>query len=167
MKRLNKVLRIAVILLIGTLVTQATAFAQIGPDGNSNARQGRIVGLWDVDVIITNCVSGTVLFTFDAMHKFERGGTGQVVPATNPSGNSAHMLVWSHAGGNDYQWAMKLFRFVDGNYVGWTVITSEVSISADANEYEGSGVAEVFDTDGNLLGESCPTFTGTRFTAEY
>lgn len=167
MKCLNKVLRIATILLIGTLVTQATAFAQIGPDANSNARQGRIVGLWDVNVSITNC-GGVTLFTFPAMHKFERGGTGQVVPATNPASNSAHMLVWSHVGGNDYQSAMKLFRFdPNGNYIGWTVVTSEISISEDANEYEGSGVAEVFDTDGNLLGESCPTFTGTRFTAEY
>jgi hypothetical protein len=60
-----------------------------------------------------------------------------------------------------------MFRFTpDGNYIGWTVVTSEVSLSADGNEYEGSGVADFFDINGNLLGHSCPVFSGTRFTGE-
>ena len=54
----------------------------------------------------------------------------------------------------------------NGNYIGWTVVTSEVSLSDDANEYTGSGVAQFFDPAGNPVGGSCPTFTGTRFTGE-
>ena len=166
MNRMTRIFGIAAAVLVGALMVQATAWAQIGPDANSNARQGRIVGLWDVEVTITNC-NGLSLFTFPALHKYERGGTGQVVPATNPAGLSAHMLVWSHAGGHDYQTAVKMFRFDgNGNYIGWTVLTSEVSLGEDANSYTGSGVAQFFDTGGNPVGGSCPTFTATRFTGE-
>ena len=166
MNRMKRIFGIAAVVLVGAFSVQATAWAQIGPDANSNARQGRIVGLWDVNVSVTNC-GGVTLFTFPALHKYERGGTGQVVPSTNPAALSAHMVVWNHAGGDDYQTAMKMFRFDPlGNYIGWTVVTSEVSLSADGNEYEGSGVAEFFDVDGNLLGYSCPVFSGTRFSGE-
>ena len=165
MKRMKRIFGMAAAVLLGVFVVQATAWAQHGPD----ALKGRIVGLWDVVVTIYDCTSGEMLFDpFPALHKYERGGSGQVVPATNPAGLSAHMLVWSHAGGYDYQTSVKMFRFDPaGNYVGWTVVTSDVSLSADANDYEGSGIAEFFNTGGIRLGESCPTFTGTRFTAEY
>ena len=167
MNRLNKAIGIATLLLIGTIGAPVMATAQIGPDASTNARQGKIVGLWDVQVTITHCASGTPLFTFPAMHKYERGGTGQVVPATNPAGLSAHMLVWSYAGNNTYQTSMKMFQFDGGgNYIGWVVVTSEVSLGEDGNDYAGSGVAEFFDINGNPVGGSCPTFTGTRFTGE-
>ena len=167
MNCMKRVFGMPAAVLVGAMFVQSTAWAQIGPDPNSNAHQSRIVGLWDVEVTITHCASGTPLFRFPAIHKYERGGTGQVVPATNPAGLSAHMLVWSHAGGYDYQMAMKMFRFDGtGNYIGWTVLTSELSLSNDANEYAGSGIAEFFDTDGNPVGGSCPIFSGTRFTGE-
>jgi hypothetical protein len=168
MNRLNKVFRIAGALLIGMLATQATAYAQIGPDPDTMGRASKIVGLWDVEAAITRCDTGDALFTFPALHKYERGGTGQVVPATNPAGLSAHMVVWNFAGGKDFQTAMKMFQFdATGIPIGWVVVTSEVSINEDADEYVGSGVAEFFDMNGDPTGVvTCPVFTGTRFTGE-
>jgi len=165
MNRMSKAIGIATFLLIGTIGVQTTAFAQIGPDTSTFARQSRLVGVWDVVVTITHCASGTPLFTFPALHKYERGGTGQVVPATNPAGLSAHVLVWNYAGGTDFQTAMKMFQFDgNGNYTGWVVVTNEISLSEDGDSYVGSGVAEFFDTSGNPVGGSCPTFTATRFS---
>lgn len=167
MKRLNKVIGITVALLIGTIVAQATAYAQIGPDPQTNARHSRIVGLWDVQVTNSNCATGAPLSTFSAMHKYELGGTGQVVPAGSPTALSAHMMIWNHVSGNDYQVSLKMFRFDGaGNAIGWIVLTNEVSINEAADEYAGSGVAQVFDAAGNLVGGSCPSFVGTRFTGE-
>ena len=167
MKRLNRVILITAAVLIGSLDTYATAFAQIGPTPQTNARNSRIVGLWDVQVTVTNCATGAPLTTFPAMHKYEFGGTGQVVPAGNPSALSAHMMIWSHASGNDYLMSFKMFRYDgDGHTIGWNVVTNEISINEAADEYAGSGVAEFFDLNGNLLGASCPTFAGTRFTGE-
>ena len=165
MKGLNKVARVIAVVLIGSLVALPTVHAQIGPDPNSNARQNRIVGVWDVEVTITRCDNGARLFTFPALHKYERAGTGQVVPATDPAALSAHVMVWSHAGGNNFQTAMKMFQFDgDGKYIGWVVVTSEVSINEGGDEYTGSGVAQFFNTAGDLVGGSCPLFSGIRFT---
>lgn len=167
MKRMNRVIGIAATLLIGTFVAQATAHAQIGPDPQTNARHSRIVGLWDVQVTVNPCAGGTPIGGFLALHKYELGGTGQVVPATNPASLSAHMMIWNHVSGNDYLMSMKMYRFNAGGIpIGWTVITSEVSINEAADEYAGSGIAEFFDAAGNLLGASCPSFVGTRFTGE-
>jgi hypothetical protein len=167
MKRLHKMVGITATLLLGILVTHATAMAQAGPDPRTNARHSRIVGLWDVNVTVANCISGAPLATFRAMHKYELGGTGQVVPATNPAGLSAHMTIWNHIAGNDYQMSMKMFRFDGaGTAIGWIVVTNEISINEAADEYAGSGVAEFFDANGYKFMESCPSFVGTRFTNE-
>ena len=165
MQRPNKVIGIATALLIGILMTYATAFAQIGPDPQTNARPNRIVGLWDVEVSLENCVTGTPLGSFLAMHKYELGGTGQVVPAGNPTALSAHMMIWSHVSGNHYLMSLKMFRYDGaGNTVGWNVLTNEISINEAADEYAGSGIAQIFNTAGELVGTSCPSFVGTRFT---
>jgi hypothetical protein len=146
------------------LVTYGTAFAQIGPDPRTNARNSKIVGLWDVEVTVTNC-AGVTLSEFLAMHKYEFGGTGQVVPAGDPTALSAHMVIWNHVSGNDYQMSIKMFRYNPaGELIGWTVLTNEIRINEAADEYAGSGIAEVFDAGGNFLVALCPSFEGTRFT---
>lgn len=163
MKQLNRVFGIAIAILIGTCLTQGLVYADTDSDQKTNARHSRIVGIWDVNVVIDNC-SGVTVGSFRAVHKYELGGTGQVVPATNPASLSEHSMIWSHVHGNDYRTAVKMFRFdQSGQYIGWIVIRNEVSISKDRENYSGSGVAEVFDANGNYLFASCPSFTGTRF----
>jgi len=167
MKRLNKIIAIAAALSLGVLVTYGNAFADSGQERRTSARHARIVGLWDVDVTVTHCGTGATLSTFSALHKYELGGTGQVVPYSDNSGLSAHMMVWEHVEGNDYMMAVKMYRFdAARNNIGWVILNNEVSINEDADEYHGSGTAQFFDAAGNLLGGSCPTFVGTRFTGE-
>lgn len=163
----NKPVGLAITLLIALFFAQSAVYAQADKDQRSKARQSRIVGLYDVDVVVTDCATGAALASFRAMHKYEVGGTGQVVPATNPVGLSEHSMIWSHVRGNDYRIAVKFFRFdATGNNIGWVIIRNDVSISDDANAYSGYGVAEIFDSAGVWLTASCPTFSGTRFTGE-
>jgi hypothetical protein len=139
--------------------SQTTAWAQ-----SEKARHNRIVGVWDVQVTVRNCNNGIPLFNFSALHKYELGGIGQVVPATNPTALSAHISVWKPLEKNVYQMAFKMFRFdAAGNNIGWVVVRNDVAITADGIGYAGSGRAETFDSNGNSVGASCPTFTGTRF----
>ena len=101
-------------------------YADGDSDHKTNARHSRIVGLWDVDVVIDNC-SGITVGSFRAMHKYELGGTGQIVPATNPTSLSEHSMIWSHVRGDDYRTVVKMFRFdTNGQYIGWIVIRNEV-----------------------------------------
>lgn len=164
MKLTNRVIA-ATAFTVALAFTYTVAEAQIGPNPKNGPRQGRIAGLWDVEVTVTHCESGVPLATFQALHKFERGGTGQIVPATNPAALSAHMMIWSHVDESDYLQSAKFYRFDGaGTAVGWVVLTNEITLNPDADEYEGSGVAEIFDADGNLLATSCPILAATRFT---
>lgn len=165
--QLNKAVLVAMTLLIALVATQSAVYAHEGNDPKSNARHNRIVGLYDIDVVVADCATGATLASFRAMHKYELGGTGQVVPATNPVGLSEHSMIWSHIRGNDYRSIVKAFRFdAAGNNIGWIVIRNDVSISGDANSYSGYGIAEIYNAAGALVGASCPSFTGTRFTGE-
>jgi len=165
--QINKAAGIAIAMLIALFLTQGVAYAQTGNEQTSNALHNRIVGLFDVDVVVTNCATGATLASFRALHKYELGGTGQVVPATSPVGLSEHSMIWSHIRGNDYRAAVKAFRFdAAGNNIGWIIIRNDVSISGDANSYSGYGIAEVYNSAGVLIAASCPSFTGTRFTGE-
>ena len=167
MKRLKSFIAITAAVLTGALAMQATVYAESESNPQTLARHNRIVGLWDVQVTVTNCANGAPLATFPALHKYELGGTGQVVPGTNPAGLSAHMVIWNHVEGNTYQMAIKFFRFdAVGNRIGWAVLNNEISIDEDAEVYSGSGVSQSFDNTGNLVGGGCPIFTGTRFTGE-
>lgn len=157
----------AITLLIALFVTQSAVNAHAGNDLKNNARHSRIVGLYDVDVVVGDCSTGAALASFRALHKYEQGGTGQVVPATSPVGLSEHSMIWSHVHGNDYRNVVKTFRFdAAGNNIGWIVIRNEISISGDAISYSGYGIAEIYNAAGNLVATSCPSFTGTRFTGE-
>lgn len=167
MKHLNRVSGIVIAVLIGTFVLQGTVYAGIYPGERTNARHNRVVGLWDVEAVVANCVTGATIASFPALHTYHLGGTGQVVPAGNPTGLSAHMMVWSHVADNDYQMAFKMYRYDPaGTYIGWVVVNTEVSINEAADEYVGSGVADFFNAAGDFLFSSCPAFIGTRFTGE-
>jgi hypothetical protein len=145
-----------VLLLVFCLNTIASA-------DSKKSRANRIVGVWDVTVTIYDCSTGDALFTFPGLHKYELGGTGQVVPATNPAGLSAHMTTWSYVSKNDYTLTVKMFSFdPTGTNVGYNIIRGNVSINDNATQYTGSGQASFYDVNGNLLGMSCPSFTGVR-----
>jgi hypothetical protein len=153
------IVRTAVLLLALVGIMPTMASAQI-----ENSRDNRIVGVWDVNVTVRNCTTGITLTTFRGLHKYEVGGTGQVVPATNPAALSPHVSVWKQVDKNLYSMSFKMFRFDSaGNNIGWIVVRNDVAINEDATAYAGSGRADVFDLNGNVVGASCPTFTGTRF----
>jgi hypothetical protein len=156
--------KLGTVLLLLVLVggVQTTVSAQ-----NVDARHNRIVGLWDIQVTNFNCSTGAPLASFRGLHKYELGGTAQVVPATNPALLSAHMGIWRHVHGDNYQLTFKMFRFdAAGSNIGWNVVKFKVAINEDATAVAGLGQSEVFDSNGNTLAVTCPAFTGTRFVGE-
>lgn len=167
MKYLNKSNVIASTVMFIMLFTSLAASANDSSEAKSSDRGNRIVGLWDVQVAVASCAGGPAFTTFKGMHQYQFGGTGQIVPAGNPTGLSAHMMVWTHLDGNNYLSRFKMYRYDSaGNTLGWNIVTNEVSLSKNGKQYSGAGIAEIFDNNGNLLMASCPSFTGTRFSAE-
>ncbi len=152
-------LRTVLALLMVTLGVQTLAPAQ-----SVNAQENRIVGVWNAQVAILNCATGTTMFSFRGLNKFELGGTAQVVPATNPTALSAHVGIWSYVQDNNYKLTFKMFRFdAAGNNIGWQIVRFDLVVNEDATQYAGSGKAEVLDSNGNVVGTTCPVLTGMRF----
>jgi hypothetical protein len=155
----QSMLRTALVLAVLIGVLQTTATAQ-----SAHARENRIVGVWDVQVTLLNCSTGATLASFRGLNKYELGGTAQVVPATNPTALSAHVGTWSYVDGNNYKLSFKMFRFDPaGNNIGWQIVRFDIATNEDASAYAGLGHADVFDSNGNIVGSSCPTLIGTRF----
>jgi len=155
----SSILQAAVVLLVVVGGMQAVSAAQ-----SNSANASRIVGVWDVQVTVLNCSTGVQIASFKALHKYELGGTAQFVSSANPAVFSPQVGVWSPAPKDQYQVAFKMFQFDGaGNNIGWNVVRNTVTINKDATLYAGTGRADIYDLNGNLLGSSCPTFTGTRF----
>ncbi|GEM_PF-2285799 len=155
---------VSLLLTLVVGVQPMTSAQVVDAHHNNNARRNRIVGVWDAQIGNFDCSTGTQLASFRGLHKYELGGTAQVVPATNPALLSAHVGIWRHVRGNNYQLTFKIFRFdAGGNNVGWNVVKFNVALNEDGSGEAGSGQSEVFDANGNLLATTCPTFTGTRF----
>ena len=147
-----------------TVLTLVVAMQTAATAQSVQARENRIVGVWDAQVAILNCATGATLASFRGLNKFELGGTAQVVPATNPTALSAHMGTWKAVDKDTYQLSFKMFRFDPaGNNVGWQIVRFDIALNEDASAYAGLGHADVFDSNGNIVGSSCPTLTGTRF----
>jgi hypothetical protein len=164
MSRIVRRAGLAGAMLVGALLIQSTLANDIRPDPRTHARHDRIVGLWDVDVAVGQC-GGPLGPPFQALHQYHLGGTGQVVPSSSPTALSAHLLVWKHVGGNRYEASMKFYRYdANGVAVGFNIITNELVLNDEGDEYAGSGVAEFFTIDGQFQFAVCPQFVATRFT---
>jgi hypothetical protein len=72
-------------------------------------------------------------------------------------------VLGSNVSKNDYTLTFKMYRYdSDGNYTGYGIVRNNISINDDGTQYSGSGQGDAYDPDGNLLGSSCPSFTGVR-----
>ena len=92
-----------------------------------------------------------------------------MVPAGNPTGLSAHILVWSYAGNDEYVAAIKFFRYdAAGAPIGYTVINNVLSLNETADGFIGEGLADFYDMAGAPAPpySLCPQIVGTRFTGE-
>ena len=165
MKDLNKKSQLAGILLTGvvSLMAASAVFADSHP--LVKAGGARIVGVWNVSVTLFDCVSGAQGPTFPAMHKYELGGTGQYEPAGNSPANPLHLMVWEYLGKDQYSASVRFFRYDESGVIGTTVISNVVWLDKSGTQYSGSGIAELYDLNGNKVGVAgCPSLSGTRFT---
>lgn len=79
---------LALLMLVAGMRTLASA-------QSVNAHENRIVGVWDVQVKVLDCSTGDPIASFRGLHKYELGGTAQVVPSTNPAALSPHVGIWT------------------------------------------------------------------------
>jgi len=140
-------------------VTQTPAFAESAP------KQQGIEGVWDVSVTNVQCDTGQVTGTGHAILMFSDGGSLTQISSTSLDG--AGLGTWRHLRGRDYSAVDRMFEFkADGSLAGTTVITRDIELSTNADEYVATATFEVFNPADQLVKNGCSTQRATRLDQE-
>jgi hypothetical protein len=122
-------------------------------------------GTWEVQVTVRNCQTGAPIVTFASLTTFMSSGivldsTSGIPQAFKTPGQG----VWESLGGRNYRFKFKSFSFdASGNFTGWTIITHEADLNTSDTAYTSAGIAEVYNTTGNLVSTRCTTTDAARF----
>lgn len=122
-----------------------------------------IEGVWESDVTIKDCATGTVLRTFKGVGLFHRGGS---LTADNSLPRAAQGIAlgnWRHDGGPSYTAYARFLRFnPDGSLAGSQKLQRNFTLAADANNFAGTVTGQVIDGGGAVLQPICGSETAVR-----
>jgi len=126
---------------------------------------GRLEGTWEVVLTARNCVNGDAITSFPEVATFMSGGT--MIDSTAGLAQSLKTPVqgvWSHVTGDTYHFSGKALNFNSaGAFSGWTIVTQDLTLNSQANEYSSAGTADGYDASGMHIFHRCSTTTATRF----
>jgi hypothetical protein len=138
-----------------------------GPDGFGHRHGRSIVGVWLMEVTLTNCATGAPIGVppFKAINTFHEGGTlsehgARFGPATRNNGQG----VWKQVGRNRYSSRFIFQRFdANGLYIGTQEINRISTLSDDGKTTSTTATVRIVDQNDVLLVTGCATEEGTRF----
>jgi hypothetical protein len=143
------------------LATQNSVLAQSGQEQRGKEQQP-LEGVWDISVTIRSCTTGAALATGRAIQIFIDGGT--MTEIADRANRSAGLGTWRHLGGRSYATHHKFIEYsAAGSFNGTTVLTREIELSANADDFTATTTTEVFNAAGQLINAVCATSTATRF----
>ena len=80
------------------------------------------------------------------------------------SNRSAGLGTWRHVGGRSYNTHHEFIEYnAAGAFNGTTVLTREIELSENADDFTATTTTEVYDAAGQLINTVCATSTATRF----
>jgi hypothetical protein len=143
------------------VVTQISLSAQSAQEQRGKEQQP-LEGVWDISVTVVSCATGAALFTGRVIHMFIDGGT--MTEIADRSNRSAGLGTWRHLGGRSYTTHHKFIEYTaTGSFNGTTVLTREIELSKNSDEFTATTTSEVFNAADQLISTGCGTSTATRF----
>jgi hypothetical protein len=119
-------------------------------------------GAWDISVTVRSCSTGAALHTGRAIQIFIDGGT--MTEIADRSNRSAGLGTWRHVGGRSYTTHHEFIEYdAAGGFNGTTILTREIELSENADDFTATTTTEVYNTAGQLINIVCATSTATRF----
>jgi hypothetical protein len=72
--------------------------------------------------------------------------------------------VWTHVQGNQYVFRFKAFLFAPDltTPIGYQIVTHELELDKDNENYTSAGGVQIFNLAGMPVGSGCSTGVGTR-----
>ncbi len=136
------------------------AVGEAAQEQKGQEQQG-IEGVWDVQVTVVQCDTGKALLTGRAVLMFSDGG-GLTEISDTPL-HSAGLGMWRHLRAQSYTAVDNTFFYnTDGSLAGTQVVTRDIELSGNADEYTATATFEFFDPADKLIRSGCATSTATR-----
>jgi hypothetical protein len=123
----------------------------------------RIEGLWDSNVTIQDCNTGTVLATFRGLGLFIRGGALEQTNNLPPILGKAALGQWQHLGGSHYSAQFQFYRYdATGVWLGTQKVTRDIQLAPGGASFTGVIASTVLDVNDNVIGTGCGVEAATR-----
>jgi hypothetical protein len=131
--------------------------------GSAGADIYTISGTWRVNVTLTDCQSGLPLPIPHSPTLNTYLSNGSLLSALSRSDASAGHGRWVRTGRKTFEARLQVFRFAaDGTYIGTTELTKHVQL-VTPDTFTTTATVELFDVNGNPVGNGCATETAERF----
>jgi hypothetical protein len=142
----------------GFLPAHAAAPAHAPSSANRN-----LIGTWEVQVSIRDCVSEQVVRTFPSLLTF--GAHGTLIETTaggSPAVRGPGHGNWQMIGNGIYSAVFKAFRFnSDGDWIGGQTVRQVMTLEK-TGIWTANASVEITDTAGNIISTGCATGIGLR-----
>ena len=124
----------------------------------------RLVGVWDVQVTLRDCVSGHAVASFPAMNQYSADGSElEFGVNTSPAARYPSLGTWHFAGLRKYHSEFSFFRFApDGSYAGTQHVERTLTLSHEADRFTSVAHVTIYDTQQHVLGTGCATEEARR-----
>jgi hypothetical protein len=133
------------------------------PDASAQAK--KLEGTWHTEFTNIDCQTGApTAAPAQALETYQPGGT--MLQSTNRLlFRTPAYGIWKPTTERDFLTSFTFFRFnTDGTQAGRSDITEHIELGKDADEFTATGVAKVFEVNGDLAMTVCLTATGQRLT---
>ena len=160
MRRFTLVRSLALSVMLTLMVVQVLVFA---PDASAQAKKHE--STWDTEFTNIDCQTGVpTAAPTQTLETYLPGGT--MLQSTNRLlFRTPGYGIWKHMTERNFLTSFTFFRFnTDGTQAGRSDITEHIELGKDADEFTATGVAKVFDVNGDLTLTVCLTATGRRLT---
>jgi hypothetical protein len=161
-------IKTAFALAILALSTAAGAAGAAEPQTTSGWFASRIVGAYQSEARVRVCGSpGPDEVVFNTII-FNAGGTVIAIPRFPPQGADNYsrtndLGTWSyHPRTNRYSVKLRYDNFMNGAFIGSSVVERDLQMSADSNSVTGPVHVTTHAPDGSVVVEVCGTATSTR-----
>ena len=122
-----------------------------------------IEGVWESTLTVTNCTSGAMLATIKGQAVFHRGGTVSADNSSPTVTRGTAFGTWKRGIGNAYTSTLVFMRFnPDMTLAGTQKVARSFTLAADGNSLTGTNTAQIINTAGVVLQQSCVGETGVR-----
>jgi len=147
-----------------TRIFAICAIAAIGLTASIPALQaqerGRLEGLWNVSVTVTNCQTGALIRTVNSLQAFHADGS--VVETADTTSRGISQGTWYGEGDHNYDATYWFYRYTPtGKFASIAQVKDEIKLEPDG-KFTSVGKVEDFDADGNSISINCFTHKAVR-----